>query len=409
LVGGVKRDVGERPVTKVEAKVAVVVAPVYVNGVGIIREMARKGAHVVAVDTYSASPGLHSRLAGEKIVVVPPEDNPGSFAQYLIGRRDLYGALVIPTDDYFVREIHNHRDILEEHFRLCVSPGNAVPIALDKALTAAAAVEAGVDTPRTAEVRSESELDGAAAFTGFPALVKPVLSTEFNKKFGRKAFVVKDAAELRDAFAQSAAAGERVVIQEVIPGGDEDMAVVSSYWDSEGKCVGECSYRKTLQYPPHFGVGQLCRAADIPEARALSRKMLEYMGYRGAVAAPEFKYDRRDGKLKLIEVNVRTPMQTALFRRAGCDLLDMMWRDKLGLPQIRAGKMRQGLGWAHEKNALMRHRAYPEDRPTLREYLRLYRPPVIPALWSISDPGPFFADVWPVVRRRFRSGRRPEA
>ena len=382
-------------------RIAAIVAPVYVNGVGVLRELARKGAHVVAADTYRDSPGLHSRLAGEKVLVPPPDRDPGSFARYLLSRKDLYGGLVVPTDDFFVRELYDFRRELEGNFRLCISSGQAVEVFLDKARTAAAAAEAGIETPRTRVVSGEGDLEDAARYVGFPALVKPVFSISFKAKFGKKSFVARERDELGAAVKKAADAGERIVIQEIIPGKDEDMATTVSYWNDAGGCAGEIEYRKVLQYPPFFGVGQLCRVARLPEVSALARRLLERLSYGGAVAATEFKWDARDGSWKLIEVNVRTPMQSALLRRAGCDLIDMMWRDKLGLPQVPGGKVRAGFGWAHEKNAILRHRAYPDERPSFREYLKSYRPPIMPALFELTDPGPFVADMWPLVKRRF--------
>jgi len=385
-------------------RIAVVVAPVFVNGTAVVREMALKGAWVVAVDSSWDSPGLHSRHAREKVRLPSPGEKPGAFTEYLLGRRDLYGALVVPTDDFYLREVSRNREALEGHYRLCISHGDAVEVALHKDLADAAALRAGIAVPAKAALDRPADLEAAAAKVGFPAIVKPLFSIAFNRDFGRKVFQVDDLQALRSAFEAASARGHPVMLQEVIPGGDERVFAHCSYWNRAGECAGDLVYRKILQHPPIFGVGQFVTVVKAPRVVEAGRRLLRSMGYAGAPAAVEFKHDLRRDVFKLIDINTRTPMQTALFSAAGCDVLEMMWRDKLGLAPLPPAPIRYGTTWIYVKNGILRHRGYAQHRPGLTAYLAQLASRPVFALLSLNDPKPFAADIAPLVRRRVRAG-----
>lgn len=388
---------------KPAGRTAVVVGPVFVNGTAVVREMAAKGAWVVAVDSDPDAPGLHSRHAREKVLLPSPGDEPGAFTEFLLRRRDLYGALVMPTDDFHLRALYEDRRALEDHYRLSISAGDAVRIALHKDLASAAATRAGVAAPKERPLGPGVDLKQAAADVGFPAIVKPVFSITFNRDFKTKAFRVKNLAELEEAFRAASAGDHRVVLQEVIPGGDAMVYIHCSYWNSSGECAGDFVYEKTLQYPPIFGVGQFVRVVKQPDVIAAGRRLLGYMGYAGAPAAVEFKLDRRTDVLKLIDINTRTPMQTALLRPAGCDILEMLWRDKFGLAPLPPGRIRYGRTWVYLKNGILRHRGHPEHRPGAVAYLSQLASRPVFALLSLDDPKPFTVDMMPLIKRRVQT------
>ncbi len=96
-------------------------------------------------------------------------------------------------------------------------------------------------------------------------------------------------------------------------------------------------------------------------------------------------------------------MQAALGRPAGCDVLDMLWRDKLGLSQVPHGPIRYGKTWIHLKNGILRYRGHREHRLAWRRYVgHLATRPTF-ALLSLSDPRPFLTDMRPLLHRHLRA------
>jgi len=387
--------------TRQNGRQSVVVAPVFVNGVCIAREMARKGAHVVAVDTKPGAVGFRSRYVSECVVLGSPQDEPGAFRRWLLSRRDLYGAIVVPTDDFFVRELSEGYDALSRHYRLAVSPGRAVGIALDKMRSYEAAWEIGVATPRTRRINRGSDIEAAAEHVGFPALLKPVFSIAFYGRFGTKLFVVNNAAELKEACRLADEAGHAMILQEMIPGPDENVLCCKTYVSDDGEVHPCVIGSKECIYPPSFGVTQVQVVINAPEVERQAAAYLKHIGYRGALACIEWKRDPRDGLYKLIELNARSVLAIGLAKYAGVDLIDMLRRDKLGLAPLPAPAIKYGRRWAYLKNGVLLYRKHPEKRKTLGEYLRLYRPPICFGLLELSDLKPFLYDVVPLLARRF--------
>jgi D-aspartate ligase len=382
---------------KGKKRVAVVVAPVFVNGVCVAREMARKGAYVVAVDTKPTATGFHSRYVKERVVLAGPEE----FSKWLLSREDLDGAIVVPTDDFFVREIVENYETLSKRFKLAVSPGESARIALDKARAYEAAWEAGIPTPKTRILNPGDDFDEAAKYVGFPAILRPVFSIAFYREFGRKSFCAENVDEVRDDFAKASASGHKMLLQEVIPGEDGNVVSCKVYATDAGEIMSPVAGFKYAIYPPQFGVSQVQVARRAPEVEEGTVRILRHIGFRGSLASVEWKYDARDGVWKFLEINARSVLAIALMKFVGADVIDRLWRDKLGLPQPRQGRIRYGRRWAYLKNGLLLFRKHPEERRSVLEYAKLYRPPICFGLLTLGDMRPFLYDMAPLVSRRF--------
>lgn len=383
------------------ASVPVIVAPAYINGTHMIRETGRKGAYVVAVDSNPQAIGFRSRYTKESVVVDSPGVVPGAFTEMLLGRIDLHGGLVIPTDDYFVKEIHSNYDSLRPHYKLAVSPGPSTTIALDKNAAYVAAAEAGLTVPRTVEVGDESQLAEAIKETGFPSILRAVFSIPFVREFGKKNFYIDSLDELHEKFRLAISSGHKMLLQEMIPGDDDMLATVRGYAFDNGDLSTILTGRKLLQYPPIFGIGQLHESQRIPHLATDVARFVRKIDFRGSIFCIEFKYDTRDSKWKFIEMNCRAVMSTGFTKYAGVDIVDMLFRDKLGLPRMPPSTVRYGRRWTWIKSALLRHRGFPEHRRSLREYIRLYRPPIRLGLFDLWDLKPFLIDIGPLAARRF--------
>jgi predicted ATP-grasp superfamily ATP-dependent carboligase len=395
-----------------KGQAALVVAPVYVNGTTVMQAIGPKGAYVVAVDSDAGAIGFHSKYADEKVVLPALHEKPGAFAEWLLSREDLYGAVVVPTDDFHVRDVAEHHEDLAVKYRLAVAPREATMTALTKDRAYAAVKALGYATPAVTVLGNGTRLEEAAERIGFPAILKPAFGIAFQQEFKTKVFVVDCMEELEAAFARARQSGHEVMLMEIVPGPDENLAICRGYASDSGEIRQTLTSVKLTSYPPRFGIGQAHESRETLEIVEPTLALVRSIGYRGALFNVEWKKDARDGTWKFIEFNCRSVASIGLARLAGCDVLDMMWRDKMCLPQAPLKRIKWGVRYAHLKNALLLHAAYPKERPTLGRYWRIYRPPVSFYCMRFGDMGPFVADVWPVVRRRFGEQRphaRPEA
>ena len=176
--------------TRPSDSLRVVISPVYANGTALLQAFGRRGAHCVAVSSGPDAPGFRSRFAREKVLLgAPPAP---SFVDWLLSRRDLHGAIVVPAGDETLVELNARRAELAGDFLLCAPPASVCRVALDKSALALACAENGRAAPRTVADPaglSASDFDDAAGL-GFPALVKPCLSHDFRDTFAAKAIAV---------------------------------------------------------------------------------------------------------------------------------------------------------------------------------------------------------------------------
>lgn len=385
-----------------KASTAVIVCPSFVNGIHLLREFSRRGAYTVAADPDAGSLGFKSRCAREHMVLPDPREAPGALSEILLGREDLYGGIVVPSDDYYVREIHRHYDELSRHYKLAVSPGESTAIALHKEAAYEAASQVGLEIPVTIEVADEDSLAAAAERTGLPAILRSSFSLEFGREFGRKNFPITNLDEGHRRLVQALASGHRMLLQEIIPGPDRHLVNCRGYVHDSGELSPVMCSSKRLQHPPVFGIGNVHESLHLPKIEEMTITLVRHLGYRGAIFGSEFKYDERTGTFKFIELNCRSLMSTGFSKYSGLNLVDYLWCDKMGLPQPSAPRIRLNRRWTYIKDALLRHKGYVEHRQSLREYWRLYRPPIGLALFDACDLRPFLHDLKPMLLRRLK-------
>lgn len=146
---------------------------------------------------------------------------------------------------------------------------------------------------------------------GFPIAVKPADSVEYlhvDFPGRKKAYILHTQEELNSTVEDIYKAGytSELIIQDFIPGGDENMRVLNAYVDHDHHVRMMLLGHILLADPTPEAIGNY--AAIIPdynEEFCLKIKaFLEDIGYEG-VANFDIKFDPRDGQYKLFEINLR--------------------------------------------------------------------------------------------------------
>ena len=96
---------------------AIVLHVAYACGIGIIRDLGRRGVPVLGLDVNPRAIGLSSRYAAGMVCPDPLQDEPG-FLAFLedLGRRLPRKAVLFPTHDEFIWPLSRQADRLDEHF-----------------------------------------------------------------------------------------------------------------------------------------------------------------------------------------------------------------------------------------------------------------------------------------------------
>lgn len=310
---------------------AVVLQSSFANGLGVIRDLGREGVPVLALDPDRRALGFVSRYAAG-VVVPDPALDEAEFVAGLeaLGRELPQRAVVFPTHDEYVWAVSRHAERLEPLFRIPFSGWQTMCLVADKEEQLRAACRAGVDTPTTEFVRDAAELEEAASRTTFPAIFKPVESLAFKRRFGRPVLVVGSREELEDVYEGVSDCGT-LMLQEIVPGGDDELYTVGSYLDAASRPLAVFTGRKLRQHPRTFGTCRFAESVWLPDLAEAAISLLAELRYHG-VSQVEFKRDPRDGRFKLMEINARHWLWHSLAARCGVNLSLAAYRDAVGRP-----------------------------------------------------------------------------
>ena len=127
--------------------------------------------------------------------------------------------------------------------------------------------------------------------------------------------------------------GVEALLLEEIPGDDDRLCSMFTYLDDEGEPLFEFTKRVIRRYPEHQGFGCYHITDWDPEVWETGLRLVRHVGLRG-LANVEFKRDHRDGKLKVMECNVRFTAANQNLVAAGYDLPLFVYSRLVGRPRI---------------------------------------------------------------------------
>ena len=173
------------------------------------------------------------------------------------------------------------------------------------------------------------------------------------------------------------------MVQELIPGGDDELYTVGSYIAADGTVLGLFSGRKLRQSPPGIGTCRVGEAVWVQEAVDAALRLLRAFDFHG-VSQVEFKRDPRDGRFKLMEVNPRFWLWHGLAAALGVDFARIAYHDLLGRPPAPVTTEGKHGRWAITLLA--------GERPAFQ------RPPYVEPVFSLDDPKPGVTQLARVVK-----------
>jgi carbamoylphosphate synthase large subunit len=277
-------------------------------------------------------------------------------------------------------------------------------LASDKALTLAAADEAGFPTPCWAAPQTLDEAQDALDRIGLPCVAKPRRSwiREGDAVVQRRYRLVQARGQLREIIRELRdGSGALPVLQAYVPGRSLSVSAVIH----RGEVLAYVPIEKLSAYPLAGGTGVWRRTlpADAVGVQE-SLRLLQRIGYEG-LAQVEYQVGA-DGMPALMEINARLHGYIALPIAAGADLPLIAARALLGGPVERCDTYRVGLEqrWLHGEAARLRDALLGRARLPSGESRRR----VMAAAWPPWRPGMRYDEVdlrdpWPYLPgRRWR-------
>lgn len=363
------------------------------GGLAIVRSLGMQGVDCWGIDESEVSPGFLSRYTrGRRRRARFDADDAEAYLRVVMEVSERIGsrAVLIPTSDELVLWTARHADRLSERFLFPRQDPQMIDRLTGKAGMTDWAAQHGVPVPLNHLPTSEEDLLGVIERFRFPVMLKPSLGSGQNTNPAQTMVRVDDVeALLREYRAREDPARPNMMIQEYIPGDDDQIWIFDGYFDADSRCRAAFTGRKIRQYPIHRGcasMGEQRPAADVAEVMT---SFLGAIGYRGIVDAG-LRYDARDGEYKLLDVNPRIGQAFRLFLAAdGTDLAQCLYLDLTG--QLEGDLPPRPFGrWFIEDYDVVSFFDYrSEGTLTLIEWLRSFKGASESAWWCARDLKPF--------------------
>jgi predicted ATP-grasp superfamily ATP-dependent carboligase len=309
------------------------------NALSVARNLSAAGVPVYKIN----KPHVPARWSRYGTWLGEAGGTPVEWARFLLGDRSdrLAGAVILACGDDAIELIAENHAALAGKFLLEECPPAVRLRLLDKLSTYECARAADVPVPGFWCPGSASELRRVAEECRFPVLLKPRLSYH-SAKLGRKHIRADDRAALEAEHARLVELGIPAVVMELIPGGDDLLCSYYTYVDGDGTSLIEFTKRVTRRYPMNQGRATYHETTWNPEVAALGAKFFRHAGLRG-LGNVEFKLDRRDGRLKIIESNARFTAADALVTRSGIDFASFAYARLTGAAPVAPKGYQTGL------------------------------------------------------------------
>ena len=383
-------------VLKDEMLPAAVVMNMFYTGLGIARSLGERGIPVLGLTAQGHVAGSRTRYA-KKVICPDSREEPEALFEFLcrMGEQRRDRAVLFPTRDHDILFLNRYREGLSRYFALVIPEGSVIAACLDKWKTFQWAQRAGVAAPRSWAVEGKDELLRVAADLAYPCVLKPIAahhwrtSGNWEAVSGRKAIKVASFEELLREYSRIAHSEPRALLQEMIPGNDDDLFVAACYLDRESRFVAGFAAQKLVQVPEGFGTGCIVQSVERPELLARTVSLLQEGGFTG-IAEVEYKRDPRSGEYVLIEINPRPWDQHRLGYDCGADLIYLAYCEQAGLPTPALEPRRLERKWIAEDAFLMAALQFLWRRdPRLRRLLQMARGKRMYGIWSRKDPLPW--------------------
>ncbi|MBR3965551.1 MAG: ATP-grasp domain-containing protein [Clostridia bacterium] len=288
---------------------------------------------------YPIGPTKDSRIVN--FHVVPKLDNDDIMVEEMrnFAEKNSGAALILLgcTDDYAAMIIRNKARLEDKY--ICPYIEEALMDTLvSKAVFYEMCEKYDISYPKTKVLSGdfdENELNEENLGFKYPIIVKPSSSIAYWKHpFDgmKKVYTAADKDEATRIMREIYGAGypDKMILQDMIPGDDSNMYVLTAYSDRDNDVKMMCLGHVLLEEHTPKGLGNHAAiiTEHMPSLTERFRNMLNDIGYRG-FSNFDIKYDSRDGSLRAFEINLRQGRSNFYITAAGINIAEILVRDNI--------------------------------------------------------------------------------
>jgi predicted ATP-grasp superfamily ATP-dependent carboligase len=321
-----------------------------------------------------------------------------------------HGAVLLPVDDASAVFLDEQRATFEQPFIFPRPPTGLTRRLVNKRELTTLCEAHDIQTPTSIFPDSESEAIEHVRQLEFPVVVKRIDRSAIGvpcediggetvadghpgprSELGPNVWIARDHEELRIAYRRmDGPSRPNVMLQEYIPDGHSNW-MFNGYFDSRSELNVAFTGRKIRQSPTHGGAATLGMSERNAVIGEISKRFMSALGYRGIVDI-DYRFDRRDGSYKLLDVNPRIGSTFRLFVAGdGTDVLRAMYLDLTGQEVSRAAQCERRRWLVELQDLRASLTQFRQGDLTVREWLSSVRHVDEMAWWARDDPWPVLA------------------
>lgn len=302
--------------------------------------MARSFHEAYGLRSVAVAKGRLGATSNSRIVTVavtePRLEEDDVFVDTLIRFAARYDPeiplLLVPCGDNYIGLLARNQDKLRPYYRFAVSSAALLQRLGTKETFYEVCTEHGFLFPKT-DTCTPDTYKGYRPPFDFPVVIKPSNSVAYwNCHFPhkKKVFVAYSQGEF-DAILTAIYGSDyqdHLIIQEFIPGDDSHMRVMNLYRGTDGRVRLAALGQALLEEHSPEGIGSYAAILPITDEE-LSRQMIGFLDDIGYVGFANFdmKFDDRDGRYKLFEMNPRQGRSSYFSTAAGGNLARILAED----------------------------------------------------------------------------------
>jgi D-aspartate ligase len=305
-------------------------------------------------------------------------------------------AILLTLSDWIAIFIERNCDALREQFVFPQPERPVISALLNKWEMHLLAKAHDIPTSAAALPASFDEIDEFLARTDFPILMKAA-----DKYVGDPppTKMIRSRQQLIDLVGdREAGRGPlNIVLQEYIPGDADSVWMCNGYFGADPDRAVTFTGKKLRQVPAGIATLAICLPNETVDAQ--TRRFMRGVGYRGCVGIG-WRYDARDGRYKLLDVNARVSGVFRLFEGTNqMDITRICYRDLTG-QEVPATALRPGRKWMREEDFKVAATSVRSGQLTMAEWVSSIRGVRERHWFAVDDPLPFVARLRDGLRRR---------
>jgi D-aspartate ligase len=273
-----------------------------INAYNIIRELHHYGVKSIIIVDFYKGYAAYSKYINKFYLFSSHQELKDIFKNL---HDEGHSLIPYPTSDLFLEYLYDVYEDIKDYTFIPFNP-NSIIKHLDKWNQYQICKQIGVPIPKTRYVKSLKDFPTLNDFR-FPIIIKPVLRKDLIDDVFRSLVIYSDIEYLKnkESIKKVLKKGIPLLISEVIPGDSSNIFSYVSYLNKKGSILNSWTGRKLTQTPDDFGTCSSASNEYNKQVEILGQLLAKKMKCSGFFQ-PEFKYDKRDDKYKLMEINFRS-------------------------------------------------------------------------------------------------------